>query len=147
MLGILCGLYMFIGLHKHFQATLKRRKKNNIRSLNRQQTLSSLIYHTAYSVMKLTKGFYANRHAWPSTVNHSLCWRWWESCCISGAVHLAEVSEACLQRKKTNPDPLPHERLPTSQPAASRRLSSRSGPLDQDVWVRKWLCYSLSPFL
>lgn len=40
------------------------------------------------------------------------------------------------ERKQT-PDPLPHERLPVSQRAASRRLSSLSGPSDQDVWVRK----------
>lgn len=149
ILAVLCGLCSFIGSHKYFHATLKIWQKNNIWSWSRshQQTPSSLIYYTAYSVMQLTKGFHAHKPAWLSTVNHSLCWRWWESRCVSGAVHLAEVSEACLQRKKTNPDPLPHERLPASQPAASRRLSSRSGPLDQDVWVWKWLCCSLSPFL
>lgn len=144
---LLCGLCVFIGFHKHFQAALKRQQKNNIWGFNHQQTPSTLVYYTAYSVMKLTQGFHAHKHAWLSTVNHSLYWRWWESCCVSGAVHLAEVSEACLQKKKTNPDLLPHERLPASQQAASRRLSSRSGPSDQDVWVRKWLYYSLSCLL
>lgn len=54
--------------------------------------------------------------------------------CVSGAVHLAEVSEAGLQRKKTNPDLLPHERLPVSQRGGCPVAAAHT---DQDVWVRK----------
>lgn len=81
---------MFIGPHKHFQAVLKRLQKNNIWRLNHQQTppstststSSSLIRDIAYSVMKLTKKRLSRACLTKSTVNHSLCWRWWESCCI-----------------------------------------------------------------
>lgn len=48
---------------KHLQAALKRLQKNNIWGLNHQQTPSSLIHYIAYSVMKLTKGFHAHKHA------------------------------------------------------------------------------------
>lgn len=98
------------------------------------------------NAMKLSAGLHAHGRTRPSTVNRSLCRLQRESCWCSGAVHLAEVSGGCLWRKKTNPDLLPCERLPASQPAASGRLSSHSGPSDQDVWVRKWLATPSAPF-
>lgn len=54
IMSVACGLYMFMGPHKHFRAALKTQT---------EQTPSSLIHCIAYSVMKLTKGFHAQRHA------------------------------------------------------------------------------------
>ena len=124
-------------------------QENNSWRLNQRQPPSAVICcSTAYSVMQLTEGFHAHEHAWLSTVNHSLYWPWRESCCCVFRCCSSGRSFRGLPPEKENkPWSASHERLPASQPAASRRLSSRSGPLAQDVWVRKWLCYSLSPFL
>lgn len=102
-----------MGPHKHFQEAKKAMAKKWFLRLQPPPPWF-LILCTARGVRKPST----------STVNHSLCClrgkRRRRRSCVSGAVHLAEVSEACLRRKKTNPDPLPHARLPASQPASQR---------------------------